>query len=117
MLLAKDPQNTDKYYWTDHAKAKLKQYGLSASRVTRIMRYPERIEEAIVADCFAAMQTVGNKNKNEIWIMWQNIIKDKKLLSAKKKIISAWRYPGITQPGKQIPFPADTLEELQTLIK
>jgi len=119
MLTSKPPQNTDKYFWTDHAKGKLTQYGLSSSRVTRIMRSPERVEEAIVEDCFAAMQTVGNKNKNELWVMWQNVIKDKSSAASisKKKIISAWRYPGVTQPGKEIPLPADTLDSLSSLTK
>ena len=29
----------------------------------------------------------------------------------KIKIISAWRYPGVTEPGKPIPVPDDVLME------
>jgi len=31
----------------------------------------------------------------------------------RKVVISAWRYPGVSPVGKQIPIPADILEELK----
>ena len=29
-----------------------------------------------------------------------------------RKIISAWRYPGISKPGEEIPIPEDIRQEL-----
>ena len=45
------------------------------------------------------------KAPGEIWLMYQ----DTKDL---RKIISAWRYPGISKPGEAIPIPDDIREEL-----
>jgi hypothetical protein len=44
------------------------------------------------------------KAPGEIWIMY----KDTKDSSGQiRKIISAWRYPGVTKPGEEIPIPED----------
>jgi len=42
------PKNTEKYLWTEHSAYKMKQYGLSAQRVLRVIRAPWRKEEGIV---------------------------------------------------------------------
>ncbi len=119
----KEPHNSDKYYWTEHAKSKLKQYGLSAQRVIRIVNHPLRTEEAVVPNCIACMQRIGNKKKTELWTMYQEKLqiqnlksqKREDLITPRKIIISAWRYPGLTQPGRPVPIPEDTLEELNKI--
>lgn len=79
-------------------------YGLSAARVRRIMHTPTRIEEGIAPDTIAYMQRAGNeKRPYELWTMIQDEGK-------KRKVISAWRYPGITKPGE--PLPAEIIREL-----
>ena len=45
----------------------------------------------------------------EIWIMYKNV---KMSLVPTRKIISAWRYPGISKPGEEIPIPDDIRQEL-----
>jgi len=109
--IQKEPKNTEKHFWTEHAKAKLKQYGLSSARVVRVINYPKRRERAIVPACIACMQQIGNKKKTEIWTMHQTIKDSKKI-----KIITAWRYPGITKPGMPIPIPQDIAEQIQEII-
>jgi predicted nucleotidyltransferase len=95
----------------------MKQYGLSKSKILGILRKPERKEKAIVPGLIAVMKTNKiffkekritmssvwknpRKAPGEIWIMY----KDTKDL---RKIISAWRYPGITKSGDEIPIPED----------
>ncbi len=126
----KPPKNSAKYYWTEHAKVKMRQYGLSSQRVTRVIRAPIRIEEGIVNNTIAAVQPQstkkGNDGKktwtNEIWVMYQiknrkaNIkndsVMDENMVAFLSKstqpqkqvyIISAWRYPGKTVPGGCLP--------------
>ena len=82
-------------------------YGLSADRVKRVIRTPGRVEEGIAPDTIAVMQPSANKkNPSEIWVMYQK-------KGAKKIVISAWRYPGVSPVGNQIPIPADILAELK----
>ena len=126
----KDPKNSEKYFWTEHVKKKMRQYGLSAQRITRVIRSPYRVEESIVGNgTIAVMQpqstrrdAQGNKTwNNEIWVMYkfakkhktvdevsasaamtcflQKIAQDQKQM----QIISAWRYPGKTEPGASFP--------------
>lgn len=104
----------EKYFWTNHSQFKMKQYGLSQQRVRRIIRSPKRTEEGIVKNTIAVMQPVSLKMKEgkeswkqEIWAMYQLGNKKSK---AKYKIISAWRYPGISP--KNNPVPKEILEEL-----
>jgi len=91
----------------------MRQYGLSKDKLIKLIRKPERFEEGIVPKTIAVMQTNKLYNKNnlrlnskekiwsqkkvagEIWLMYQDI-KNKNL----RKIISAWRYPGISKPGE-----------------
>lgn len=104
------PKNTDKFYWTKHSIEKMKFYGLSPQRVLRILKNPDRCQEAVALGCIACMQSIGNKRKTEIWMMYQKI-------SNKKKIITAWRYPGISPIQDKIPIPEDILEQINNLIK
>ncbi|MFH1456524.1 MAG: hypothetical protein ABIF17_00210 [Patescibacteria group bacterium] len=122
----KEPKNTEKYFWTEHVKAKLKQYGLSSGRVVRVLRHPERHEEAIVSHCFACMQPAGNKKKTEIWVMYQLVCKSEqtkyKIQTTKFKnnvikIITAWRYPCRTKPGAPVPLPEDIYNQIMSEVK
>jgi hypothetical protein len=115
------PKDTDKFSWTKHVVEKMKFYGLTPQRVVRILNHPERKEEAIVPGCVAVMQSLGTKKKTEIWAMYKtqnSINKTQKLMvnNKKKKIISAWRYPGVS-PKRQVPIPEDVLEELNQMIQ
>ena len=94
-------------------------YGLTADRVKRIIRNPKRIENGVAENTMAAMVLAGTKQRpSEIWVMYTAAkprVKSLKLQdqsSGRKIIISAWRYPGVSPVGKQIPIPTDILEEL-----
>ena len=94
-------------YWTKHAKAKMRYYALSEQRVRRVLNSPSRVEGGIAEGTIALMQRVGSKkHPYEIWVM----VKDEK---ARRKIISAWRYPGITHPGE--PLPEEILKEFREI--
>lgn len=113
-----------KFFWTKHSKIKMRQYGLSKTKLLAILRKPERKEQGIAPGTLAAMRTnkVFFKEKKitlqnawrrpkkaagEIWIMY----KDTK---EARKIISAWRYPGISKPGEELPIPEDIKREILT---
>jgi hypothetical protein len=74
--------------WTLHAQAKMRQYRLSPARVRHVLHTPKRIEEGVAPKTIAMMQPTSMKTKDtwtqEIWVM--------------RKVISAWRYPGVTKP-------------------
>jgi hypothetical protein len=131
----KPPKNTEKYFWTQHAIYKLRQYGLSAQRVIRVINNPQRKEEGIVPKTVAVMQPASVRNKNgkkfwsqEIWAMYQVSASGRKVKSEKLKaqgefgnlistkqlkIISAWRYPGVSP--KKDPIPEEILREISEL--
>lgn len=120
-----------KLHWTEHSKLKMKQYALSKIKLLAILRVPERRELGIVPGTMAVMQTNKKYPKNkklplvknkwqkqyvlaisnwrkapgEIWLMYKDV-KDF------RKIISAWRYPGISKPGEEIPIPEDIRQEI-----
>jgi len=111
-----------KLHWTEHSKIKMRQYGLSKQKLSGILHKPERKEKGIVLGTTAVMKTnkiffkekittLSNawkkpkKAPGEIWIMYKDV-KDF------RKIISAWRYPGISKPGEEIPIPMDIRQEL-----
>lgn len=95
-------------FWTQHAKMKMRQYRFSEKRVLKILRKPDRIEEAIVPGMIAQMQITGTKkNPTEAWLMFQILKKPKGI-----KIISCWRYPGRTPQGQRPIIPQDVIEEL-----
>ena len=112
MLGLKIPKNTDKFSWTKHSIEKMKYYGLSEQRVKRVLRYPDRTEEGIAPVTIAMMQKSGAKKRpHEIWTMYTF------LKSGKKLIISAWRYPGISPKGEEIPIPDEMKEEVEKEVK
>lgn len=107
----------------------MRQYGLSEQKVRSVLRKPFRVEEGIVKNTIAVMIPASAKAsagkpafsqfstgdpseqldkpnwKGEIWVMYQ-LRKIKK----QKKIISAWRYPGVSP--KNNPIPEDILREV-----
>ncbi len=97
----------DKYVWTAHSQVKMRQYGLSESRVKRIIRFPTRYEEGIIPKAIAVMQPAGTQRYSEIWVMY-------KLADKKIKIITAWRYPGVSP--QRDPIPKEVLEEIKELL-
>jgi len=131
-MIRKEIKNDDKYYWTNHVKEKIKFYGLSDSLIKRVIRFPERTEEGIAPDTIASLKTAGSKkNQYEIWVMYQIRKKAKKIKDVHEDtlnildklsideineiikykpqivVISAWRYPGITEKKNEIPVPED----------
>lgn len=132
-MIWKEPKNSDKYYWTSHAKMKMRHYGLSAQRITRVIRRPLRTQEGVTSGTIAVVQPQSTKKgkngqktwTNEIWVMYQiknkkqdrksekkSAVMDDKMVqflnsatSGQKQIhiISAWRYPGKTVPGEGLP--------------
>lgn len=84
--------------WTAHAKAKMQFYKLSPSRVRHVLYAPKRVEEGVAPKTVAVMQPGsikmdGQKEtwSQEIWVMFQDSPQE-------RKVISAWRYPGMTKP-------------------
>jgi hypothetical protein len=106
--------------WTRHAKAKMAFYKLSEQRVMRVVHLPKRVEEGVAPKTVAMMQPASVKTtagrptlekkggvvtkkeswSQEIWVMIQD-------LGKQRKIISAWRYPGMTRPKSEVAM--DTL--------
>ncbi len=126
----KFPKNDDKYFWTNHVGRKMMFYGLSADRIKRVMRSPQRSENGIAEGTIAVMQPTGSKTKpTEIWVMYAVSKKSRTLSLSKGKsldklgmigqkanqkiIITAWRYPGVSPVRDEIPIPVDILEELK----
>lgn len=116
--------STGAYQYTLHAQYKMKQYGLSEQRVRSVIRNPKRREEGIMPKTVAVMQPVSMKKidgkevwKQEIWVMF--VVKSKKQIEGevqgfpqqKLRIISAWRYPGVSP--KRNPIPEEILRELE----
>ncbi|KKS69274.1 MAG: hypothetical protein UV40_C0028G0005 [Parcubacteria group bacterium GW2011_GWA1_42_7] len=105
-------------YWTDHIKIKMRQYGLSESRIRRILRFPQRIETGIAPDTIAAMQKAGSKkHPYEIWVMWQEKKTSEKFGPGGIIMISAWRYPGTSPIGQPPPIPEDIWESVVKELK
>ena len=124
----KIPKNSDRYCWTQHSIMKMQFYGLSEQKILGVIRRPQRKEEGIVKDTVAVMQPVSPKSdkdgktiwKTEVWVMYQvkknknrkNMSELQKLLFREQmKIISAWRYPGVS-PQKN-PIPQEILREIE----
>jgi hypothetical protein len=110
----------DNLYWTEHSQEKMAFYNLSKSRVKRVLRHPQRVENGIVEGTLASMQKAGSKkHPYEIWVMYQIKSQNDKAKFQNQNpkikpiiIISAWKYPGITKPNEPIPIPEDILEEI-----
>lgn len=106
-MFFKSPKDDKRISWTKHVKEKMKFYSLSESRLRRLLLNPKRKEAGIAPGTIAVMQPAGSKkNPQEIWLMYQ--IKNKKL-----RIITAWRYPGISPIREPPPVPKDIIQDLK----
>lgn len=119
MVMYKKPKNDEKYQWTNHSVDKMAYYRISESLVKRVVRFPKRTENGVAPRTTACMQSAGSKkHPTEIWVMYQEEKSEKRkaqsknLISPKKKIISAWRYPGVSKVGEPIPVPEEILSDL-----
>ena len=121
------------YSFTAHAEHKMRQYGLSVQKVRGVIRRPRHRQEGIAPRTIAVMQPVSPKTvagketwKQEVWVMFQ----ERKSASSERsgwtteiplglgefqaksiRIISAWRYPGMSP--KNHPIPAEILREME----
>lgn len=126
-MFFKIPQNSGRFHWTNHSIEKMKFYRISQSKVKNVLSRPDRKEEGIAPKTLAVMQKVkNNKRPSEIWVMYQSKNQNSIRQSADKnnnfgniiyKIISAWRYPGISPACGKIPIPEDILAELAQSIQ
>lgn len=105
------------YVWTNHAKFKMAFYNISENRVRRVIKTPLRVEEGIAENTVAFMQPTSYKTKNgkrtwnqELWVMATTAEREKEKVESRKlkkgkklKIISAWRYPGVTKERGELP--------------
>ncbi len=107
---------SENLYWTQHSLQKLRQYRLSLSRIKRVLRHPKRKEVGVAPDTVAAMQPAGSKRRPyEIWVMFQNQFKvqsAKLKVKDKIKIISVWKYPGVSPVHEPPPIPDEVWEIL-----
>ncbi len=91
----------------------MKFYRLSGQMIKGVMARPKRTEEGIAPKTVVYMKQVGNKTKpHEIWVMVaksemkrekDNVFEKNRFKSSIINIVSAWRYPGVTKPGKALP--------------
>ena len=91
---------------------KMRYYGLTAQRILRVINHPVRIEEGIAENTTAVIQPASVNRKtgkwsSEIWAMYQ-------LEKRKYKIISAWRYPGVSP--KRNAVPEEIMEEVRACL-
>lgn len=105
-------QQYKKIYWTEHSKIKMRHYGLSKTKLLNLLFKPERKERGIAPGTMAVMRTnklysfsKNKKNVGEIWLMYKDV-------KNFRKIISVWRYPGVSKPGEEIPVPEEIRREL-----
>jgi hypothetical protein len=106
--------------FTAHARYKMTQYGLSEQKVKGIIRSPRRTQRGIAPQTAAVMQPVAVKMiegkevwKQELWAMY--VKKQERVIGSLTKetyrVISAWRYPGMSPKGS--PLPEEILRELE----
>ncbi|MDA2922581.1 hypothetical protein MYX07_04950 [Patescibacteria group bacterium AH-259-L07] len=100
------PKNDGCFIWTRHVIDKMRYYRLSPSRVRRLMTNYERQEQGIAKNTIALGRRIGTKRTGEIWLMYQPY-------GRRIKIISAWRYPGISPRHEGAPIPEDIRKELE----
>lgn len=109
-MLFKFPKDDKNFSWTQHVKNKMLHYRISEQKIKTILKNPARKEEGIAPKTLAVMKRNDTpKRKEELWVMFQKN-------GQKHRIISAWRYPGVSPKGKEIPIPEDILQELEKAI-
>ncbi|MEI9966421.1 MAG: hypothetical protein WDN67_02060 [Candidatus Moraniibacteriota bacterium] len=111
-------RQSGEFFFTEHARYKMQQYRLSEQKVKGIVRRPRREEKGIAPRTVAVMQPSSTKKeqgketwKQEIWVMYREKAKKGMPGEREKRIISAWRYPGVSP--ERDPVPADIWRELE----
>ena len=94
-------------------------YRISEQKIKTILKNPDRKEEGIAPKTLAVMKRNDTpKRKEEMWVMCQTLgDRVKGIGSRKLRIISVWRYPGVSPKGKILPIPQDILEELNNFLQ
>lgn len=91
-------------------------YRISEQKIKSILKSPDRKEEGIAPNTSAVMKRNDRpKKQEEIWVMYakkSNVNPPAGGQMSKVVLVSAWRYPGKSRPGKEIPIPEDILAEL-----
>lgn len=96
-------------HWTHHSRNKMRYYRLSEARVKRVLHTPLRVEEGIMPKTVAYMQSTGStKHPTEIWTM---VLEE----PTRRKVITAWRYPG-KSPVRN-PIPLSVLKEVSDILR
>jgi len=122
MFHSQRPRDDDRYQWTHHVVEKMRYYRLSEGKVRRVLASPKRVEEGVAPGTTAVMQPAGTgKKPHEIWVMYQSLrgnskIQKTNLKPTRKRIITAWRYPGVSKPRGPVPVPKEILQELSGLV-
>ena len=134
-MFFKFPKDDKDFKWTRHIKDKMLFYHISEQKIKAILKSPDRREEGIAPNTSAVMKRNDKpKRQEEIWMMYQSADRrtgEKLDVRGSKKrhptfclphptdkaaarfiLVSAWRYPGKSKPGKEIPIPEDILSEL-----
>ncbi len=88
-------------------------YGISRQRALSVMRRPERTEEGVLPGTVAVMQPVSLKVvdgkrlwRTELWAMYE------RQTGGKIRVISVWRYPGVSP--QHAPIPEQIFRELES---
>ena len=99
------PKNSRDIEWTKHVFYKMNQYQLSEDILRKLLRDYDRKESGIAINTIAICKQIKSQARiTEIWMMYQKINKQK------TRVITAWRYPGISRRNKQIPIPEDIMD-------
>ena len=114
------PKNDNSFIWTKHAVSKMYHYRLSERQCRNLLRNYERQEQGIAPGTLAISRRANTKRPTEIWLMYQEVGKKVNPIKSRKagissetklfnrvKIISVWRYPGISKKGEPVYIPDD----------
>ena len=117
-MLFKFPKDDKNFSWTSHVKNKMLHYRISEQKIKTILKNPSRKEDGIAPNTSAVMKRNDTpKRKEELWVMYQKLTNDQQRTTYNKiRVISTWRYPGVSPKGKAIPIPEDILNELENAI-
>ncbi len=117
-MLFRFPKDDKNFSWTSHVKNKMMHYRLSEQKIKTILKNPARKEKGIAPETDAVMMRNDTpKRKEELWVMTKKKESNVKGQMSKVIVISAWRYPGISPKGKDIPVPEDIFTELSDIFR
>ncbi len=108
----KFPEDDRRFTWTRHIKNKMLFYGLSEQKIRGVFKSPTRLVHGVAEETIAAMKSLTAKRRHEeIWIMYRP---EKRRVGKLARIlmISAWRYPGESNPSQAVPIPEEVIAEL-----